>query len=183
MLIRHCRAGEPLLIAPVLPHRGGFLFVSDSDTGHVTRQPRRKYIFLHVRQLCKSSLLLEQYGHQPSKTSKQFLFYYSWKPVENLVNSGFSDLVANAVNCGYYDPEYGPKVELEKILDTSKRKPHEILYMSKADFRTICQWKNKPSRRRFELWEKYRNIPGKLGAADFFDYLPHELILHYFVEA
>lgn len=91
-----------------------------------------------------------------------------WKPVENLVNSGFSDLVANAVNCGYYDPEYGPKVELGKILDTSKRKPHEILYMSKADFRTISQWKNKPSRWKFELWAKYRNIPGKLGAADFF---------------
>lgn len=87
-----------------------------------------------------------------------------WKPVENLVNSGFSDLVASVVNCGYYDS----KVELGKVLDTSKRKPYEILYMSKADFRIISQWQHKPSRKRFELWAKYRSIPGKLGAADFF---------------
>lgn len=87
-----------------------------------------------------------------------------WKPVENLVNFGFTDIVGCVLSCGHYDH----KVELEKFLDTSKRKPYEILYMSKADFRTISQWKHKPSRKQFELWARYRSIPGKLGAADFF---------------
>lgn len=108
--------------------------------------------------------LLAYWESGNTRPVKYLKLWKRWKPVENLVNSGFSDLVANAVNCGYYDS----KVELGKVLDTSKRKPYEILYMSKADFRTISQWKNKPSRWKFELWAKYRNIPGKLGAADFF---------------
>lgn len=56
--------------------------------------------------------------------------------VENLVNAGFADLLGNILSDAN---RYGYDVvsETEKTLDLSKRRPHEMLGLSKEDFRKI----------------------------------------------
>lgn len=90
-----------------------------------------------------------------------------WKPVENIVIAGYAHLVNAAVNCGYYDPEYAPKVELGKYMNLKEKKPHKILGISKQDFKEISQWDRKPGAEDFKLWRRYRELGSMLGGYDF----------------
>ena len=56
--------------------------------------------------------------------------------VENLENAGFGDLLGNIISdANRYN--YNVISEAEKTLDLSKRRPHEMLGLSKEDFRAI----------------------------------------------
>lgn len=90
-----------------------------------------------------------------------------WKPVENLVVAGYTNLVGDAVNCGYYGQEYATKVELAKYMDLKEKKPHKILGISKQDFKRISQWERKPGAKDFKLWRRYRELGDMLGGYDF----------------
>lgn len=90
-----------------------------------------------------------------------------WKPVENLVVAGYTNLVGDAVNCGYYGQEYATKVELAKYMDLKEKKPHKILGISKQDFKRISQWERKPGAEDFKLWRRYRELGDMLGGYDF----------------
>lgn len=89
-----------------------------------------------------------------------------WKPVENLVNAGFAGLVENAVK---YD-HYSHIEELRQMVDITKRKPHEMLRMAKADFREICE-KGRRTVGDMKAWSRYVTSGGTLGAARFFQNL------------
>lgn len=56
--------------------------------------------------------------------------------VENLVNAGFGDVLGNIISdANRYN--YDVVSEAEKTLDLSKKRPHEMLGLSKEDFRAI----------------------------------------------
>ena len=56
--------------------------------------------------------------------------------VENLVNAGFADLLGNIISTAN-QYRYDLVSEAGKTLDLSKRRPHEMLGLSKEDFRAI----------------------------------------------
>lgn len=89
-----------------------------------------------------------------------------WKPIENVCNSGFANLVAEAIETNAWWAAYK---KLEEILDMSKKKPHEILRIGKSDFKEISKWSRKPEIWEMELWGEYHKAEGKLGALEFFE--------------
>ena len=111
--------------------------------------------------------LQKYWQHAIPKPVEYLKLWQKWKPVENLVVAGYTNLVGGAVNCGYYDPEYAPKVELAKYMDLKEKKPHKILGISKPDFKRISQWERKPGAKDFKLWRRYRKLGGVLGGYDF----------------
>lgn len=89
-----------------------------------------------------------------------------WKPIENVCNSGFANLVAEAIGTEVLWMAYK---KLEEILDMSKKKPHEILRIGKSDFKEISKWSRKPETWEMKLWGEYHKAEGKLGALEFFE--------------
>lgn len=89
-----------------------------------------------------------------------------WKPIENVCNSGFANLVAEAIGTEVWWMAYK---KLEEILDMSKKKPHEILRIGKSDFKEISKWSRKPETWEMKLWGEYHKAEGKLGALEFFE--------------
>lgn len=111
--------------------------------------------------------LQKYWQHAIPKPVEYLKLWQKWKPVENLVVAGYTHLVSAAVNCGYYDPAYAPKVELGKYMNMKEKKPHKILGISKQDFKEISQWDRKPGAEDFKLWRRYRELGGMLGGYDF----------------
>lgn len=99
--------------------RGGFVELPDSDLAGETGEKTgvREY--------------LEADGCFPTDYLR---IWRKHKSIENLMKSGFSGGAAHAVN--NYASGYGAKALDE--LDLTKQKPHEILRMSKSEFRHIC---------------------------------------------
>lgn len=58
-----------------------------------------------------------------------------FRPIENLVNTGWLKLVDHIVKIDTRG--YDPMVELRKVIDTTKKKPYEMLHMTKADFKAL----------------------------------------------
>lgn len=88
-----------------------------------------------------------------------------WKALENLCNAGFAGIVAEVVEVSSWVAEQ----KIRDALDLSRRKPHEILRMTKGDFRLICGRKRKPDLSDIQLWAQYLRAGGTLGAAAFFE--------------
>lgn len=107
--------------------------------------------------------LLTYWNDTRDKPVEYLKLWKKWKPVENLVNAGFSELVESAVK---YD-QLNHMAELRQMVDITKRKPHEMLRMTKADFREVCE-KGRKSARDIRAWSKYVTGGGTLGAARFF---------------
>lgn len=60
-----------------------------------------------------------------------------YRNLENLVNTGWTRLVHKIVSNSFHG--YDAKAEMDKAIDISKAKPHEMLGMSRSDFRIIRQ--------------------------------------------
>lgn len=79
------------------------------------------------------------------------------KNVENLINAGIADVVTNAIDRGlrYWG---GSLEELEKAADLSKRKPHEMLGVTKAELNIIRQ--SQTPLGLLQIWRDYRSAGG-----------------------
>lgn len=89
--------------------------------------------------------------------------------VENLVKAGWGMLIEREIsNYTHYDARV-LRMEINGI-DFSKKKPHEMLRMKKADFRTLTQASNIWTPAKFEAWTEYRYIGGTCSALEFDKY-------------
>ena len=96
--------------------------------------------------------------------------YLKWwrkrRSIENLCRQGQAKLVAEIVREAW---RYSGDTDSEgkKYLDLSKRKPHEMLNVSKAEFRYMRQqgitWTPEAAR----IWNKYRKAGGQLNLIDY----------------
>ncbi len=81
--------------------------------------------------------------------------------VENLVNAGFSDLLGNIIS--YADRyKYDLVTEAKKTLDLSKKRPHEMLGLSKEDFRKMDK-RIEPE--ELQLFRKFRELEPKASVS------------------
>ena len=91
-----------------------------------------------------------------------------WKrcrAVENLVNLGWGKLIKDVVLREVMG--YSPLVELNKVLDVSKKKPHEMLGMGQAEFRELRKRKKAWDFETQELFRRYQASGLPCGGAAF----------------
>jgi len=91
------------------------------------------------------------------------------KAVENLVKAGWGKLVEYSI-ANYTD--YDARVLNTEIkgIDFTKKKPHEMLRMSKEDFRGLKRENRIWMPAELEAWAAYRSIGGACSAPDFTHY-------------
>lgn len=96
--------------------------------------------------------------------------YLKWwrkqKNIENLCRQGQASMVAAIVSISYRY-SYDIKMEAEKYLDLSKKKPHEMMRMSKADFRWLRETGTKLTPDSICSWNRYQEAGGKLDLVEF----------------
>lgn len=91
------------------------------------------------------------------------------KTVENLVNSGWSRLIEEEITrYADYNARYLPS-QIRGV-DFSKSKPHEMLKMSRADFRELSRRRYKWSASLFQEWVEYHDAGGGCSALEFEKY-------------
>lgn len=79
--------------------------------------------------------------------------------IENLSRQGQSSLVVSICNTAWRY-SYDAKAEAGKYLDLTKRKPHEMLRMTKEEFRYLRGHGIGLTVESLELWQKYRAASG-----------------------
>lgn len=99
--------------------------------------------------------------------------YLKWwrkqRNIENLCRQGQGRLVASIVSESYrFSADIN--MEAEKYLDLSKRKPHEMLGMTKTEFRWLRQSGTELTTEGIQQWRKYREANGKLALVEFTRY-------------
>lgn len=88
--------------------------------------------------------------------------------VENLIRAGWVRLIdENILRYSHYGRSLSTEV---RNVDFSKRKPHEMLLMSKGDFRALSQTKDQMGMEVYDQWAKYRNSGGGCTALQFIQY-------------
>lgn len=98
--------------------------------------------------------------------------YLKWwrtqRNVENLMRQGQAKLVVSLLREAY---RYSTNEEIEarKVLDLSKTKPHEILRLTKEEFRWVRTHQLELDMTRMAQWCRYKKANGKLGAPEFFE--------------
>ena len=99
--------------------------------------------------------------------------YLKWwriqRNIENLCRQGQGKLVAGIVSESY-SYSYAIQSEAEKYLDLTKRKPHEMLGISKKEFRWLRETSTELTTDSVQSWRKYQNANGRLGLVDFTRY-------------
>lgn len=99
--------------------------------------------------------------------------YLKWwrqqRNIENLCRQGQGKLVASIVSDSY-SYSYEIRKEAEKYLDLAKRKPHEMLGMTKQEFRWLRETGTQLTTESVQNWRKYQSVSGKLGLVDFTRY-------------
>ena len=99
--------------------------------------------------------------------------YLKWwrkqRNIENLCRQGQGKLVASIVSESYRY-SYDIQREAEKYLDLTKKKPHEMLGMTKSEFRWLRQSGNELTTNSIQQWKKYRGTNGKLPLVEFTRY-------------
>jgi hypothetical protein len=109
---------------------------------------------------------LQAGGYRPV----EYLKWWRRRPnIENLCRQGQASLVASIVSTAW---RYSSTIdsEAEKYIDLSKRKPHEMLHMSKQDFRYLRQSGAQLTTDSIRQWREYRQTIGKLSLAEFTTY-------------
>ncbi len=79
------------------------------------------------------------------------------KGVENLVKAGHVELVKDIVRTAWKF-EQNEKTEAEKCLDVTRAKPHEMLGMTRAEYRTVKQQNVQLTADLMVQWRKYRKL-------------------------
>lgn len=95
-----------------------------------------------------------------------------WKKhrnIENLVKAGFVSLIEKNIT-RHNDSDTRILSTTVKGIDFKKNKPHEMLHMSKEDFRSICQKPTVWYPDKFEDWVEYKKIGGSCSAPEFDQY-------------
>jgi hypothetical protein len=109
---------------------------------------------------------LEAGGYRPVAYLK---WWRTQRNIENLCRQGQASMVA-AIMGDSYRFSYDLKREAEKYLDLSKNKPHEMMRMSKADFRWIRDTGTQLTPDSIQKWNRYREASGKLDLVEFTKY-------------
>lgn len=99
--------------------------------------------------------------------------YLKWwrtqRNIENLCRQGQASMVAAIVSQSHRY-SYDIKIEAEKYLDLSKKKPHEMMRMSKADFRWLRETGTQLTPESISNWNRYQDTGGKLDLVEFTRY-------------
>lgn len=99
--------------------------------------------------------------------------YLKWwrkqRNIENLCRQGQGRLIASIVSESF-SYSYEIRKEAEKYLDLTKQKPHEMLGISKQEFRWLRETGTELTTESMQGWRKYKNADGKLGLVDFTRY-------------
>ena len=91
------------------------------------------------------------------------------RTVENLVNAGWHGLIEESIT-RYADYNARDLRSSVHGVDFTKSKPHEMLKMSKADFKEISKRRYKWSTREFNAWVDYYDSGGGCSALEFEKY-------------
>lgn len=78
--------------------------------------------------------------------------------IENLANAGFGDLIAEIVHRSV-EYRYDLMAEAQQVLDLTKRKPHEMLQVSRADYKSLPR---NLSKKQLLILRGYRETGGQL---------------------
>ena len=91
------------------------------------------------------------------------------KNVENLINAGWWNLIEQSIA---KVADYNPRDLRSWVhgVDFTKAKPHEMLKMSKADFKVISRRSYKWPAQTFEKWSEYYDSGGGCSALEFEKY-------------
>lgn len=101
-------------------------------------------------------------GHYPVTYLKA---WHQHRNLENLVKAGWTMLIEENITRYTGDWDTRRLTTAIEDIDFSKNKPHEMLYMTKADFKAIS--KRPWDRECYEMWSAYRYVGGKCSAVDF----------------
>lgn len=88
--------------------------------------------------------------------------------IENLCRQGQARLVASICREAYRY-SYDPVREAEKCLDLTKKKPHEILGVSREEFRWLRENELEVTMQTLQQWQRYRKLGGKLRMISFLE--------------
>lgn len=112
---------------------------------------------------------LDEYIHQGGQFPATYLrIWRQHRSIEALVKAGWGALIERNIS-KYTDCDARVLSTEMKGIDFTKKKPHEMLRMSKSDFRAISQ-KAVWSPDKLEAWVEYRSIGGSCSALDFGKY-------------
>jgi len=89
--------------------------------------------------------------------------------VENLVKAGWCSLVEQSIDRHTETDARVLSTELNGM-DLTKQKPHEMLRMSKADFRELTRREKIWNPGKLETWEEYLDVGGRCSALEFDSY-------------
>ena len=106
---------------------------------------------------------LEADGYRPVEYLK---WWRKQRNVENLCRQGQAKIVADIVSTAH-SYCYDIRKEAEKYLDMQKKKPHEMLRMSREEFRWLRSNQVSLTIKVAEQWNEYRNGIGKLLLGEF----------------
>ena len=99
--------------------------------------------------------------------------YLKWwrtqRNIENLCRQGQASMIAAIVSQSY-TYSYNIKKEAEKYLDLTKKKPHEMMRMLKADFRWLRETGTQLTPDSIYNWNHYQEGGGKLDLVEFTRY-------------
>ena len=98
--------------------------------------------------------------------------YLKWwrtqRNIENLGRQGQAKLVVDIMRRAYRY-SYALSSEAAKVLDLSKNKPHEMLRISKEDFRWLREHRLELTVETMERWKAYKDAGGRLALTDFLE--------------
>lgn len=113
---------------------------------------------------------LEDYIKQGGQYPVTYLkIWRRHRNVENLVRNGWTALIEkNITEYVGMNPRH-LKTDVHGV-DFSKKKPHEMLKMSKPDFKALARNNDVWDPAKFEAWSEYRDVGGACNAVQFSKY-------------
>ena len=113
---------------------------------------------------------LEDYIGQGGEYPVSYLkIWRKHRNIENLVRNGWVQLIEkNITEYVNYNPK-DLRITVHGV-DFSKKKPHEMLKMSKTDFKALARSNDVWNPAKFEAWSEYRDVGGSCNAVEFSKY-------------
>lgn len=105
-------------------------------------------------------------GYRPVLYLKK---WYRHRALENLCKCGQGKLVAEIIRSAYRF-SYSFDIEASEYIDLSKRKPHEMLRLTKGEFKQV---RNKHLELSMEMLEQWRTYQLRTNSASFAEYMEY----------
>lgn len=113
---------------------------------------------------------LEAYIRQGGRYPVTYLkIWRQHKNIENLVRAGWAMLIEDSISRFTAQDARFLSTRIEGI-DLTKNKPHEMLRMTKADFRALCNMHRVWRIETLKTWADYKSIGGACSALEFEEY-------------